>query len=153
MSHGLQNGKLPKAFRSKSLSMLFPCPGKLLKAPRSQIRRRMILLGKYDLSFCEKCCLLIRFQHLIFLQRTFEAPEARDRAELTAFCNSASQSYQPLTRRAAAVQSNVLLPEEEHSVLSTISNPEEKSNTATLKEARQAKDKAKGQVMRIFLPQ
>lgn len=128
-------------------------PRQIAEGSKVSISKVDDTLGKSDLSFCEKCCLLIHFQHLIFLQRTFEAPEARDTAELTAFCNSASQSYQPLTRRAAAVQSNVLLPEEDHSVLSTISNPEEKSNTVTSKEARQAKDKAKGQVMRTLLPE
>ena len=44
------------------------------------------------------------------------------------------------------MQSGVLLPEEEHSVLSAISNPEEKRNTFNSREAKQSKGKAHSQV-------
>ena len=54
------------------------------------------------------------------MQSKFEAPEARDRAELLAVCDSATQSYQPLTRRAAALQSGVLLPDGSSRILSPL---------------------------------
>lgn len=54
------------------------------------------------------------------MQAKINLSEARDREDLNAFCNSTLQACQPLTKRAAAIQSGVHLPQEKPATISPL---------------------------------